>query len=238
MLGGVPGGRPDWTLNAGIVSAPARSRGFLFQTDALLNYGNSGGPVFDRAGNLLGIAAAPIEPDTILGRLVSLRQLMTWSRAPNSGVGLVARADRIRDVLPALVAGTSFDRPPGPFIGVEADEKRAFTAGVVIGRVVSGSPAERAGLAAGDMVLEFDGQELRGWNDLTDRISASKPGDTVELTIQRRSSGPRLVINGRDIETADDLVRLKRSLRPGETFEGTLSNDDVRTVTVELGERP
>ncbi len=237
VLGGVPGGRPAWTLNTGIVSAPARNRGFLFQTDALLNYGNSGGPVFDRAGNLLGIAAAPIEPDTILGRIVSMRQLMTWTRAPNSGVGLVARADRIRDALPALMAGTSFDRPPGPFLGIEADEKRAFTAALVIGRVVSGSPAERAGLKAGDKVLELDGLELRGWNDFTDRLSACKPGDRVDLAIQRRSSGPRLVINGRDIETEADLQRLKKSLQPGETFEGTLSSDDVRTVTVELGER-
>jgi S1-C subfamily serine protease len=237
VLGRVPGGRPAWTLNAGIVSAPSRNRGYRFQTDALLNYGNSGGPVFDRAGSLLGLAAAPIEPDTLLGRLVNRQQLMSWTRAPNSGVGLVARADRIRDVLEALKEGTSFDRVPGPFVGIEADEKRAFTAAVVIGRVAPGSPAERAGLKAGDAVLEFDGVELRGWTDFTDRVAACKAGDSVELRIQRKSTGPRLVINGRDIETAADLERFKKSLEPGETFEGLLSTDDTRTVAVELGER-
>lgn len=235
VIGRVDGGRPPWTMNAGIVSAPARNRGFQFQTDALLNYGNSGGPVFDRAGNLLGIAAAPIQPDTLLGKLVNSRQLMSWTRAPNSGVGLVSRADRIRDALEALKAGRSFDRIPGPFLGVEADERKAFTAAVVIGRVAPQSPAERAGLKAGDAILEFNGVELRSWPDLTDRIASCAPGDTVDLLVQRKSSGPRLVIDGRDIETAADFERFKKSLRPGATFSGTLSTDDTRTLTVELG---
>ncbi|MFM9058597.1 MAG: S1C family serine protease [Planctomycetaceae bacterium] len=236
VLGRLDGGRPGWTLGAGIVSAPARNRGFQFQTDALLNYGNSGGPVFDRAGNLLGIAAAPLEPDTILGRLVSQQQLMSWTRAPNSGVGLVARADRIRDALEALKSGKSFDRIPGPFLGIEADQGKAFTAAVVVGRVAAQSPAERAGLKAGDVLLEFNGVELRSWPDLTDRIAACGPGDAVELKVQRKGGGPRLVINGRDIETAADFEKFKKSLEPGDTFEGTLSSDDTRTLSVELGE--
>ena len=205
VLGRLADGRPAWTLNAGIVSAPARNRGFLFQTDALLNYGNSGGPVFDRAGNLLGLAAAPIEPATLLGRLVSQRNLMAWTRAPNSGVGLVARADRIRDVLEALKEGTSFERIPGPYLGVSADEEQAFTASVVIALVAPRSPAERAGLKQGDTILEFDGVELRSWSDFIERIAARRAGDRVELLVQRKSTGPRLVIDGRDIEIAEDF---------------------------------
>jgi S1-C subfamily serine protease len=237
VLGRLADGRPAWTLNAGIVSAPARNRGFLFQTDALLNYGNSGGPVFDRAGNLLGLAAAPIEPATLLGHLVSHKDLMAWTRAPNSGVGLVARADRIRDALEALKEGTSFERIPGPYLGVNADEKKAFTASVVIARVGPGSPADRAGLKSGDTILEFNGVELRSWSDFIERIAACRAGDRVELLVQRKSTGPRLVIDGRDIETAEDFERFKRSLQPGETFTGTLAADDTRTVTVELEER-
>lgn len=236
VLGRLDGGGPGWTLGAGIVSAPARNRGLQFQTDALLNYGNSGGPVFDRAGNLLGIAAAPLEPDTILGRLISQQQLMTWTRAPNSGVGFVARADRIRDTLEVLKSGKSFDRIPGPFLGVEADEKRALTAAVVVGRVTAKSPAERAGLKAGDVLLEFNGVELRSWPDLTDRIAACEAGQAVELKVQRKGGGPRLVVNGRDIETAADFEKFKKSLRPGDSFEGTLSTDDTRTLSVELGQ--
>ena len=161
---------------------------------------------------------------------------MRWTHAPNSGVGLVARADRIAAVLEELKAGRSFDRPPGPFLGVQADESRALGDDVVIGGVGPGSPAAEAGLAKGDVLVAFDGVELRSWRDLTERIAASKAGDIVELTVRRRAKGPRLVVAGRDVETLDDLKRLKQSLKPGDTFEGTLTTDDTRTVRVVLGE--
>lgn len=224
------------TLNAGIVSAASRMRGYQFQTDALLNYGNSGGPVIDAAGNFLGIATAPIEPDTVLGKLFNRPQLMRWTRAPNSGVGMVARADRIAAAMEMLKEGRSFDRIPGPFLGVQADMSRAFGEDVVIGGVAAGSPAERAGLRKGDRLLEFGGVELHTWRELTERVAASSAGDTVTLLVQRPSRGPRLVIAGRDIDSLDDLNRLKRSLRPGDTFEGILTTDDTREVAIVLEE--
>ena len=236
VLGHLAAGTPRHTLNVGIVSAPARNRGQQFQTDALLNYGNSGGPVCDAAGNFLGIAAAPIEPETILGRIVPPPQLMRWTRAPNSGVGMVARADRIRGALEPLKQGRSFERIPGPFLGVQADESRAFGETVVLGGVTPKSPAAEAGLRKGDVVLEFNGTELRDWRDLSDRIAASKAGETVVLKVQRKGGGPRLVIAGRDVESLEDLARLKKSLAPGDTFEGTLTTDDTREVRAVLGE--
>ncbi|MFM7205642.1 MAG: trypsin-like peptidase domain-containing protein [Planctomycetaceae bacterium] len=224
------------TFNPGIVSAASRNRGYRFQTDALLNYGNSGGPVVDAAGSLLGIATAPIEPDTVMGRIFPLQQLMRWNRAPNSGVGFVARADRIRAALDDLKAGRSFEKFPGPFLGVQADESRALGEDVVIGFVAEGSPAARAGLRKGDVVLAYDGMELAAWRELTERIAAARPGDSVTLTIRRKQKGPRLVIAGRDVETLEDLERVKMSLQPGATFEGRLVADDVRDVSVVLGE--
>ena len=59
VIGYLAPGSDGITLNTGVVSAPSRTRGYRFQTDALLNYGNSGGPVVDAAGSLLGIATAP-----------------------------------------------------------------------------------------------------------------------------------------------------------------------------------
>jgi S1-C subfamily serine protease len=236
LIGHLPGSSPAFTLNVGIVSAPARNRGYQFQTDALLNYGNSGGPLFDRGGNFLGLAAAPIEPDTILGRLVSPQQLMTWRRAPNSGVGMAARADRIRDALDALKSGKSFDRIPGPFLGVQADESKAFADNVVIGGVAPDSPAAQAGLKRGDVLLEMDGAEVNSWNELTERIAGCKAGQVVEIRVQRKGGGPRLVIANREIETVDDIKRLKQSLKPGERFEGVLSTDETRAFQVTLGE--
>jgi S1-C subfamily serine protease len=236
IIGLVPGEKPGYTLNSGIISAPARQRGFLFQTDALLNYGNSGGPAFDRAGNFLGLAASPIEPDTLLGQLVPPQQLMRWTRAPNSGVGMVSRGDRIRDALEGLKAGKSVQRIPGPLLGVEPDQSKAFTDNVVLGGVAGGTPAEKAGLKRGDVILEFNGEELHSFAALQERISGCKPGEAVQLKIQRRGGGPRLVIKGRDVETLDDLQKLKKELKPGETFEGVLSTDEAREVTVVLGE--
>jgi S1-C subfamily serine protease len=235
-IGFVAPGASGFTLNPGIVSAAARNRGYRFQTDALLNFGNSGGPVVDAAGSLLGIATAPIEPDTVSGKVFTLSQLMRWTRAPNSGVGLVARADRIRAVLEELRRGRSFERVPGPFLGVQADESRALGDEVVIGFVAEGSPAAKAGLKKGDVVVAYGGVELSAWRDLTERIAAGKPGESVVLTIRRRQKGPRLVIAGRDVETLEDLERLKKSLKPDATFEGRLVTDDLREVTVELGE--
>lgn len=235
-VGFVGSGPGACSMNPGIVSAASRNRGYRFQTDALLNYGNSGGPVVDATGSLLGIATAPIEPDTVMGRIFPLQQLMRWNRAPNSGVGFVARADRLRAVLDDLKAGKSFERFPGPFLGVQADESKALGGDVVIGFVADPSPAAKAGLKKGDVVLAYDGVELTAWRELTERIAAGKAGDTVVLTIRRKQKGPRLVIAGRDVETAEDLERLKKSLKPGETFEGRLATDDVREVTVVLGE--
>lgn len=236
LVGYLPAGSPAYTLNSGIVSAPARNRGYQFQTDALLNYGNSGGPLFDRAGNLLGLATSPIVPDTILGRLVSPQQLMMWRVAPNSGVGMAARADRIRDVLEALKGGKSFDRIPGPVLGVQADDKKAFSDDVVVGGVAPGSPAEKAGLKRGDILLEMDGAEVNSWNELMERIAACKPGQVVEFRIQRKGGGPRLLIAGRELETVDDIKRLKQSLKPGERVEGVLSTEGTRDIQVTLGE--
>ncbi len=236
VVGRAPSGPQPTTFNDGIVSSPSRNRGYQFQTDALLNYGNSGGPVVDAAGNFLGIATAPIEPDTILGRLVPPQQLMRWTRAPNSGVGMVARADRIKAVLEAMQEGRSFNRIPGPFLGVVADMDRAFGEDVVIGGVAPGSPGDKAGLKKGDRILEFGGVDLKTWRDLTDRIAASTAGDAVTLLVQRPSKGPRLVVAGRDLETLEDLQRLKKSLRPGDTFEGVLSIEDTREIEVVLEE--
>ena len=77
---------------------------------------------------------------------------------------------------------------------------------------------------------------LSTWRDLTERVAGSNAGDTVTLLGQRPSRGPRLVIAGRDIESLEDLQRLRKSLRPGDTFEGTLTTDDTREIEVVLEE--
>jgi S1-C subfamily serine protease len=86
------------------------------------------------------------------------------------------------------------------------------------------------------VLVELNDAELQSWPDVFERIAACKPGETVELRVQRRGGGPRLMIAGREVETAEDIQRLKKSLQPGESFEGVLSTDDTRLMTVTLEE--
>ncbi|RPH76392.1 MAG: serine protease, partial [Planctomycetaceae bacterium] len=112
LIGFVGNPASSHTLNTGIVSVPNRNRGLQFQTDALLNYGNSGGPVLTADGKLLGFAGPPIEPRTIMGRVLSLEDLNNWPMAPNSGVAMVARVDRLIGSLNDLKAGKSIEQLP------------------------------------------------------------------------------------------------------------------------------
>lgn len=67
-----------FTLNAGIVSAETRSRGNQFQFDALINYGNSGGPVITTDGKICGVAIQAMSPGPEMGRLLSDQELGRW----------------------------------------------------------------------------------------------------------------------------------------------------------------
>jgi S1-C subfamily serine protease len=238
IVGYMAGAGTRYTLNSGIVGSPTRNRGFHFQTDAWLNCGNSGGPAISGDGQFLGLAAAPLEPTTVMGRLFSGPELIGWTMAPNSGVGFVARGDLIRQVLEELKAGRSTLQLAGPYLGVGPDPARLFSEEVVIGAVSPKSPADAAGLKKGDRLLSLNGEELRNWRDLMERLSSFKPGDKVELKVQRPGIVQRLMMRGTEVANEEDLKKLKQSLKPGEKFEGTLVVEDTRVFTIVLGDRP
>ncbi len=193
IVGAIAGKLP-FTLNTGIVSAEARQRGAFFQIDALLNYGNSGGPVISREGEFLGIAGAPMRPTPILGRIIPFDKpendpacpvLQQWIMAPNSGVGIVASGPRLREALPALMAGKSVLKRSGAFLGVAPDAQRAFGKDVLIGHVQEGTPAAEAGLRAGDIITRIDDRPIHAWKQVFAIIDDHDPGDTVTITIRR-----------------------------------------------------
>ena len=74
-------------------------------------------------------------------------------------------------------------------IGVMPDPSHALSDQVVLGEVLPGSPAEKAGLKAGDRIVKLDGEPLGDWKDLTDRVGKHQPGDKVALEILPRTSG-------------------------------------------------
>lgn len=237
MLGFAGGAGTRYTLNEGIVSAPSRNRGMHFQTDAMLNYGNSGGPVISTSGKLLGISTTPIEPRTVQGRLFKDQELNGWQIAPNSGVGMVAWSERIRDTLEDLKAGKSTTVLPGPFLGVSPDQLRAFGTEVILGQVGRDTPAEKAGLRRGDRILEVDGEEVSEWKDLTAHLEQHKPGDTVKLKIRRAGIAKHLVVKGKKVSNEAELQDLLKSLDKSDKLEAEVVVEDVKVVEAVLGER-
>jgi S1-C subfamily serine protease len=184
----------DRTLTTGVVSALQRrltaQSGFtiedVIQTDAALNPGNSGGPLIDAAGRVIGVNS----------------QIATGSADDhsNAGIGFAVPINTAKEVIPMLEKDGRVRRA---YLGIKGrtvdvslravGEEAAY--GVLIAEVVPGSPAARAGLVAdsgnekpdGDVVQGIDGRSIRSAEDLAHSLHAHKPGDPVKLEFQRGS---------------------------------------------------
>jgi putative serine protease PepD len=163
------------TTTAGIVSGLEREiqapDGFqideVIQTDAAINPGNSGGPLLDSRGRVVGVNT----------------QIATGgSGSGNVGVGFAVPSNTVREVLPALSRGQTIERP---FLGVTT---AAHPDGADIQRVTPGSPADDAGLQAGDVITRVDGRTVRDPDDVAEAVSANEPGDRVEVEISNGAS--------------------------------------------------
>ncbi len=170
---GVSGEPSGTTATLGIISAPGRNGGRMFQTDAALNYGNAGGPIVDLEGRVVGIA-------TFIGHFYPY-----WGM--NSGIGFGVRADTIRKVLPVLLDGKNIVNLGRPVLGVlppktteESEEK-----GARIGKIVPDSGAAAAGLEDSDVILEFGGVLVEDFSHLRQLIVQREPGETVPIKVRR-----------------------------------------------------
>jgi S1-C subfamily serine protease len=234
VLGYLGGGTPPYTLNPGIVSAASRNRGQHFQIDAAVNYGNSGGPIISESGQWLGIAGAPISPRPVLGRLLSGNELHAWLAAPNSGVAMAGRSDKLAAALEGLKASKGVQHVAGALLGAAVDPRQALGDQVVLGLVQPGSPAEKAGLRPGDRILSFDNRPLDSWKQLADLVAQHHPGDKIALKVHRKNIVRHLTIKGQKVQDLADLQKLMDGLKPDEKFEGTMSQSDEKTVEVIL----
>ncbi len=234
VLGYMGGATPPYTLNPGIVSAAERNRGARLQIDAAVNYGNSGGPVISASGQWLGIAGAPISPRTVMGRLLSATELHAWLAAPNSGLALAGRGDKIAAALEGLKSGKGVQRSSGALLGAAVDPRRALGNEVIVGAILPGTPAEKAGLRPGDCVLAVDDRPLDSWKQLSDLVAQHQPGDKITLKVQRKNIERHLVIKGQKVENLADLQKLFDGLKADEKFEGTMVQSDTKAVEVIL----
>ena len=158
------------TVTTGIVSALHREmqspNGFgiddSIQTDAAINHGNSGGPLLNMRGEVIGVNAQ-IESDS----------------GGNDGVGFAVPSATVKTVIGKLAAGQTVEHA---YLGVSLEDA---SGGARIAQVRSGTPAQRSGLHAGDVITGVDGKPIRSSDDLRRLIDAKSPGDNVTITYRR-----------------------------------------------------
>src|SRR6266849_2073271 len=178
------------TVTSGIVSALGRSglgiEGYedFIQTDASINPGNSGGPLVNLRGECVGINTAILAPG-----------------GGNIGIGFAVQINMARRVMDQLIRYGDVKRGR---IGVAIRDltpdlaqtmNTAYTAGAVIDRVDAGSPAERAGLRGGDLVVAVNGVAVRSGNQLRNMIGLTRIGDEVELTVDRKGAERKVAVH-------------------------------------------
>ena len=169
---GSPFGLPE-TLTAGIVSATNRtitapnrfSITGAIQTDAAINHGNSGGPLIDVATN------------TVIG----INDQIDTNSNDNAGVGFAVPINAAKKVAQTLIQGGTVKHA---YVGVLI---QSVPGGAKITKIVSGSPAAKAGLKVGDVITALDGKSIASADDLTSAVTNAQPGDKVTLTV--RSGG-------------------------------------------------
>ena len=187
---GSPLGTYTSTVTTGIISATGRSIDIsatshltnLIQTDAAINPGNSGGPLLDASGQVIGINTA-VERDS-------------------TGIGFAIPIDIARPIMEQALAGEQLARPYVGIRYIQIDlkvkkdknlsvdhgaliEPTTDTTGATLPAIAPGSPAEKAGLKAGDIVLAIEGTTVDSEHPLDALLTSYAPGQAVNLTILR-----------------------------------------------------
>ena len=186
------------TVTSGIISARNRSLGLsryedYIQTDASINSGNSGGPLFDMSGDVIGINTA------ILGR------------SGNVGIGFSIPSNSAKIVIAQLI---EFGETKRGWLGVRiqdvtkeiADiEKLDEPRGALVASVAANSPSEKAGVKAGDIILEFNGEKIKEMKELPIIVARTEVGKKVEVKIWRNKKEIIKTITLGRLETSEDF---------------------------------
>ena len=191
------------TVTAGIISARNRSIGLsryedYIQTDASINQGNSGGPLFDMNGDVIGINTA------ILGQSGSI------------GIGFSIPSNSAKKVINQLI---EFGETKRGWLGVRiqnvtkeiADvEKLDKPRGALVASVAENSPSDKAGIKAGDIILEFNGILIKEMKELPKIVAQTEVGKTVEVKIWRNEKELTKKIKLGRLETSEDFKAEKK----------------------------
>ena len=213
------------TVTSGIISARNRSIGLsryedYIQTDASINSGNSGGPLFDMNGDVIGINTA------ILGR------------SGNVGIGFSIPSNSAKIVIDQLI---EFGETKRGWLGVRiqdvtkeiADvEKLDKPRGALVASVAPNSPSENAGVKAGDIILEFNGEVIREMKELPIIVARTEVGKKVKVKIWRNKKEIVKTITLGRLETSEDF-KVAEKEKPQTEIEIENLKISVRELTKE-----
>ena len=186
------------TVTAGIISARNRSIGLsryedFIQTDASINQGNSGGPLFNMDGDVVGINTA------ILGQSGSI------------GIGFSIPSNSAKRVINQLI---EFGETKRGWLGVRIQtvtkeiaevEKLDKPRGALVASVAEGSPSDKGGIKPGDIILEFDGKPIKEMGELPKIVAQTDVGKNVDVKIWRNKREINKVITLGRLETSEDF---------------------------------
>ncbi len=231
--------QPSYTINTGIVSASTRNDGNYFQVDALLNYGNSGGPIINHSGKFLGLAARPLTPSPVSGSILPFSNdknntsntlvptLKIFTSTPNSGISMGIMSNKIIAALPELKQGNGINESNKIQLGLLASRNDPYSSDVAVGRVVKDSPAAKAGFKEGDIIRKMDGLGVRSWSEINNYITEKSPGTVVIFNITRPLEKPFVLLNGKRISNAADLADFIKNNKDGTTVSGHISSPGI-----------
>jgi serine protease Do len=210
------------TVTAGIVSAKHRIIGQgkyddFIQTDAAINFGNSGGPLLNMKGEVIGINTAINPRANDIGFAVPINmaksilpQLRTTGHVTRGWLGVV-----IQRITPEL--SESF--------GLESEE------GALVSKVLPDGPADEAGIERGDVIIEFDSQKIQDWNDLPRAVAETPVGKKVTVVVLR--DGERETLKAVVAKLEESPKETQLAERGGDTEFGLR----VQNLTPDLAEQ-
>jgi len=231
---GISSGSTPFTINTGVISAEDRSRGYRFQFDAMINYGNSGGPVFTEDGKICGFVANPMSNPPFMGRVLALKELQLWRISLNGGVSFGGRIDKFLKDFDTLKAGKDVKNVSGSYLGISPNQQSILSDRVIVGGVGRGSPAAKADIRVGDQILSVDDVTMSSWKQLIEKVSSFKAGTELTIRIKRFSGKEYLQVGEHRVANQGDLNALFKKLKVDDELKAKYVKEKTGEMDVDV----